>query len=661
VPPLALPAPGEPLDPEALGRIPAVALFVQRARSRRPDFALTAANAAAAAALCVRLDGLPLAIELAAAWVGALSPAALLARLDQALAVLTGGPRDLPERQRTLRDTIAWSHALLTAEAQALFRRLAVFAGGGTIEAIGAICTEGPRGVDDDALGRDLAASDPLEGLRSLVEAHLLAMEEDPDHVPRFRQLVMIRAYALDCLEASGEAEAIRRRHAAYFLTFVEGARPGLSGPEQRSWLARLARELDNLRAALAWAHTTGDVELGLRLADALARFWEERGHAREGREWLESLLQLSPGPSTQEQLVAPRAQALATASWMAFHQGDWQGAAPLAEQSLALWRSLGQIGNSPVALNALAHEARHEGDHTREEELFQESLARCQAQGDTKGRALALSQLGTLRRTAKDIDGAAALLEECLALYREVGDTSGIAYALLHLGCVAAARQEHTRAQALLEESLALYGEVDNRSQMSWVLSELAGIAADRGEVERARELCDDCVSRFRQLDDARGLVAGLVVLGRVAALQGDDRCAADACVECLTLSHAAVREDLALSLEGLAQVLARRARRHAEADGQMEDAAWLFSAADSLGLPLEPTVRQEHERRVAAVRAALGEEAFAAAWARGQALRPEQAVAEALALAERPPGLWAPTSAGRLVSFSRGEARSL
>jgi tetratricopeptide (TPR) repeat protein len=330
----------------------------------------------------------------------------------------------------------------------------------------------------------------------------------------------------------------------------------------------------------------------------------------------------------------------------MAFHQGDWQGAAPVAEQSLALWRSLGQIGNSSVALNALAHVARHEGDHTREEALFQESLTRCQAQGDIQGRALALSQLGTLRRTGKDIDGAAALLEECLALYREVGDTSGIAYALLHLGCVAAARQEHRRAQALLEESLALYGEVDNRSQMSWVVSELAGIAADRGEVERARELCDDCVSRFRQLDDARGLVAGLVVLGRVAALQGDDRCAAAAFVECLTLSHAAVREDLALSLEGLAQVLARWARRHAEADRQMEHAAWLFSAADSLGLPQEPAVHQEHGRQVAAVRAALGEEAFAAAWAEGEALRPEQAIS--LALAAGPAVTDAPKGAG-------------
>lgn len=298
------------------------------------------------------------------------------------------------------------------------------------------------------------------------------------------------------------------------------------------------------------------------------------------------------------------------------------------------------------------------EGDHSREEELFQESLALCQAQGDTQGRALALSFLGTLRRTAKDIDGAAALLQECLALYRSVGDSSRIAYALLHLGCVAASRQEHERAQALLEESLALYGEVGNRSQMSWVLSELAGIAADRGEVERARELCDDCVSRFRQLDDARGLVAGLVVLGRVATLQGDDLCAGDAFVECLTLSHAAVREDVALSLEGLGQVVAWRARHHAEAAGQMEHAASLFSAAAALGLPVEPAVRQEHERQVAAVHAALGEEVFAAAWAMGQALSPEQAVA--MALAAMPPGIAAPerSDAGRQPLARRGRS---
>jgi non-specific serine/threonine protein kinase len=656
VPPLALPAPGGGLAVAALGQVPAVDLFVQRAQAVRPDFALSAANAEAVAAVCRQLDGLPLAIELAAARVGVLPPAALLARLDQALAMLTGGARDLPARHRTLRDTIAWSYALLAPGEQALFRRLAVFAGGGALEAIEALCAAGPESAHSELGGpardaqrwvaegaRPAGALAPLEGLTALVEAHLVSMDEDPDGTPRFRQLVTIRAYAGECLEASGEAEMIRGRHAGYYLALAEAASSQLRGAQQGLWLDRLDGELDNLRAALSWARTASAGELGLQLAVALAEFWEERGHAREGREWLESLLRRPAARDGQGPPAPLRARALASIAWLAFGPGDYEGAAPLAEQSLALWRALGQIGNSPVALNTLAYVAGHQGDVARQEALFRQSLALCQAQGDTHGRANVLSWLGTLRRSLDDLDGALALLEEGLALFRELDDAKGIAYALLHLGGVATARRDDARAQALFEESLALYEQLGDSANIAFALSALAGSAATRGDFDRARVLCNKCLLRFRQVGDARGLEVGLHVLGDVAALQGDLQSAAAAFAECLSLSHAAARADLVLSLEGLAQVVARQAAQQASGR-QMAYAVRLFSAAaalrNTLGKAaargwspvLVPASRAEYERQVAAARAALGAEAFAAAWAVGATLTPEQLGAEAL-----------------------------
>jgi predicted ATPase len=646
VPPLELPVPGDGLAVAALEQVPAVALFVQRARAVQPDFALSEGNAATVATLCTRLDGLPLAIELAAARVGVLPPSALLARLDQALAVLTGGPRDAPARQRTLRDTIAWSYTLLAPQEQALFRRLAEFPGGATLEAIAALDTDVPgarearpgstqagRSTQDAGLA---AALGLLEGLSALVEGHLLRLEEDADGTPRYRQLVTIRAYALECLEASEDAEALRRRHATYFLALAEEAEPLLvGGTEQRVWLDRIDQELDNLRAALSWARTAGEAELGLRLAIALAGFWDTRGHRREGREWLEALLRGAAEREDHPQLTSLRARALATTATLAFTQGDYQGAAPLAEQSLALWRALGQIGNSGEAFAALAYVAGHEGDLARQEALFRESLALYQAQGDIHHSAAALSLLGQLRRSFDDLEGATALLEEGRALYHRVGDTAGIAFTLLHLGGVAATRLDYEDAQALFEQSLALYRDVGDSADVAFALSALAGVAARRADFARARALCDETLARFRQLGAAGGLVVGLRVLGDVAALQGDDQSAMAAYAECLSLSHAAVRADLVCSLEGLAQVLARQAARPG-AGRRMERAVQLFGAAaalwDRLGLPLAPEYREEHERQVAAARAALGEAAFAAAWAAGQRLSLEQAVATAL-----------------------------
>jgi predicted ATPase/DNA-binding XRE family transcriptional regulator len=645
VPPLELPVAGDGLSVAALEQVPAVALFVQRARAAQPDFALSEVNGATVAALCTRLDGLPLAIELAAARVGVLPPPALLARLDRALAVLTGGPRDVPARQRTLRDTIAWSYALLAPPEQALFQQLAEFPGGATLEAIAALATGAPHVRDappgssrsglrpqDSALAGALGL---LEALSALVEGHLLRLEEDPDGTPRYRQLVTIRAYALECLEASGEAEAIRQLQASYYLALAEATWSPLEGPQQSVWLERLDRELDNLRAVLSWARTAGAAEVGLRLAVALAEFWAQRGHLREGREWLEALLRALPDGEGQGALAALRARALAKTASIAVQQCDYPGAAALAEQSLALGHALGQTGDSAEALSALAFVAGQQGDRARQVALWQESLALCRARGDTHGSAIMLSWLGELRRRTDDLDGATPLLEEGQALFRQVGYADGIAFTLRALGGVAAARRDDARAQVLFAESLALYRELGDHADVAYTQAALAGLAADGGDLTRARALCEEAVAAFRQLSDDARLSGALSVLGRVAGLQGDEQGAVAAYAESLRLRHAAPTEDLARSLEGLAQVVARQAARTG-AGRRMERAVHLFGAAaalwDGLGLPRAPEYREEHERQVAAARAALGEEAFAAAWTAGQRLSLEQAVAMAL-----------------------------
>jgi tetratricopeptide (TPR) repeat protein len=479
--------------------------------------------------------------------------------------------------------------------------------------------------------------------LAALVEASLLVAEEGVGGAARYRLLETAREYALEHLEASGEAEATRRRHAAYFVALAEEAGQRLGGTEQRAWLQQVDRELANLRAALSWARAAGEVECGLRLASALGQFWERSGHRREGREWLEALLRAAAGSDDQGPPASLRARALATTAVLAVTHGDYQGAAPLAERSLALWHELGQIGNRPEALFVLSQVAGHQGDVARQEALYRESLALYQAQGNTQRSAAALGWLGTLRRSVGDLDGATALLEESLALSREVGDAGGIAYALLHLGGVASARRQYERAQALIEQSLALYRDLGYSADEAYALSDLASLAADRVDVGRARVLCDDSVARFRQLGDARGLLVALSVLGRVGALQGDDAGAIAAYTECLSLGHAVWRADLVLCLEGLAQVVARQAAQH-HSQSQLEHGARLFGAAAALrrttgaaasrgrSLALVAASRDTYERQVAATRAALGEEAFTAAWAAGMTLTPEQVSAEAL-----------------------------
>ena len=474
VPPLELPDPTHLPDLEALSQYEAVTLFIQRARAARPDFQVTNANAPAVAELCARLDGLPLAIELAAARVKLLSPQALLARLGRRLSLLTGGARDLPARHQTLRGTIDWSYDLLEAGERALFARLAVFVGGCSLEAAEAVCG-----------GGDDPPPDVLEDLALLVDKSLLRQAEGPDGEPRFGMLETIREYAAERLEASGEAETPRRRHAEYFLALAEQAAPELLGPRQGAWLDRLEREHDNLRAALAWALERGEEALGLRLAAVLGHFWAVRGYLGEGQGLLERALARWP------EAPAPlRAEALSATGHLAYIRCEFDQAAALHEESLSLRRALGDRRGVALSLHYLGRVAHYQGDLDQAAALYDESLAIRRALGDERGVALSLNSSGVLARDRGDDERARTLYEESLALFRALGDTWGIGLLLNNLARVARDGEDWERTTALCAESLAVFRAVGDPHGIAWVLSNLVVVAQRRGAWELAARL---------------------------------------------------------------------------------------------------------------------------------------------------------------------------
>ena len=348
-------------------------LFIERAKAARPDFSVTDENAPAVAEICMRLDGLPLAIELAAARIKLLPPRAMLERLGSRLKLVTGGARDLPERQRTLRGTIEWSHTLLEEGERVLFARLAVFSGGRTLEAIEAIC---------DAKG-DLPV-DTLDGVSSLLDKSLLRQEEGPEGEPRFVMLETIHEYARERLEASGEAEEVRRLHAEYFLALAEEAEPELTGPDQLACLERLEAEHDNMRAALSWS-LEKEPETAFRLAGMLARFWEIRSDFSEGSRWLEAALRLSDRPDTATTEAATRAKLLSEAGTFAYYRADFDHATALHGEALELYRELGDDSGVAFALMCLGAQYAEKGDHERAAPFFEEALALSRRIGDRR------------------------------------------------------------------------------------------------------------------------------------------------------------------------------------------------------------------------------------------------------------------------------------
>ncbi len=582
VPPLALPDLRNLPPPDRLRQYGAIRLFVARAQAAHSAFVMTGENATAIAAICQQVDGLPLAIELAAGRSKLFAPQALLSRLRNRLKLLVGGAQDLPLRQQTLRGTIAWSYDLLGQDEKALFRRLAVFVGGCTLEAAEAVCT-----AQGDLL------IDVLEAVAALVDKSLLRQETEIDGQPRLLMLETIREYALERLAASGEAEAVQRQHAIFFLRFSEEAEPKIRGAEHFLWRTRLEVEHDNLRAALRWTLESQEAEMGMRLAFSLVAFWRASNQDREGRNWCEQVL-AQPGTSAR---TAARAMALLAAGAMTMFQGDLPQAQLLLEESIAIGREVGRAAKRTLAL------------------------------------ALALLAYGALLQG--NLGAARELAEEGVRLFREVGEAWGTALALNHLGRATLELGDPVAARPLLEESAALF-RAGNMQRLAMPLNTLGRVALRQGDDTGARAYCEEALAVARATGDELFIAEALAQLGTVALHVGDSGQATALYQQSLTLIWTrGYRECIAEDLAGLAAT--------ASLLGQPERAARLFGAVEALrevsGIRLSPLPRADYDRAVEGIRAHLDEATFAQAWEKGRAMPLEQAIAEALATQDEPP----------------------
>jgi predicted ATPase/DNA-binding CsgD family transcriptional regulator len=561
VEPLALPDPEHRHELGALGAYPGVELFLERATAVRPDFRLSEANAGEVGAICARVDGLPLAIELAAARVGLLSPAEIVARLAHPFELLTGGPRDMPDRQRTLGDTISWSLALLDRGARTMFARLGVFTGGFTLDAA-------------EAVAGDPGGAGVIDAVAVLIDHGLVQRPTETGPASRPRLLETIREFALEELAASGEQDDVRAAHAAFYTALAR------SGDSQR-----LESEQANLRTAMRWYLVREDQDGALALAAASSAFWLSRGHLTEGRRWLEQALALGDGPPT-----ADRAQASLAAGLLAYHQADYAVA----------------------------------GSH------LQRGLDQFRDRGDEADVARALAALALARTRAGDLAPALQLAEEALAAYRQLDDEAGVGRSLETLGRVLWIQGDYAQARARLQESLAVARRHGARDVAARASQGLGYVALVDGDLVRASELLEESLAEFRELGDRWWALRGICALGHVATRRG---------------AHAAARLRFEQGLEtarelGDPMLEAACVEGLAGAHGPAL-AAGLLGAAESLreraGAAWPAFVHADSERSADRVRRALGEDRFAAEWARGRAM----GATAILGLAHpRPPG---------------------
>ncbi|HEV2113305.1 MAG TPA: protein kinase [Terriglobales bacterium] len=579
VPPLGLPGGASGSSLAALAKNPAIALFVERAAAIKPSFALTKENATSVAAICSRLDGLPLAIELAAARIKLLSPAAMEARLQSSLQLLTGGAKDLPERQQTLRAAIDWSYGLLNPAEQALFRRLAVFAGGCTLEGAEAVCnTKQDLGIE------------VLDGIDSLVDKSLVQQIEarpgqSGDDEPRFTMLDTIRVFGLDRLGAAGEGDLTRRAHAAYCVVLAEEFAGQAADPAHTEWVSRFDLEHNNLRAALEYLIQLGNAEWGLRLGAAMFQFWETREHLTEAREWLRRLLAL---PEANQPTNA-RARVLFSAGVLAGEQGDYEAGHRLVEESLDICRLLSDTRGVGIALNALGANARERSDLASARSLFEESLSVWRGLADRVLIARALSNLANVVKMQADYALARSLFEECLSIFRELGDRTGMAWSLNYEGDVARAQGELEAARSLYQQSLAIFRQLGDKWGMAGCLADMGNLASAQSDHETARSLYIESMKTFQELGQKRGIARLLDCLACSAAAQS--------------------KPERALRLAGAAAALRR-----------------------VLGAPLPATERVQLEAALDSARRAIPHDLAAAAWMQGWTAPLEEAVGDAL-----------------------------
>ena len=627
VPALTLPDALEGAPTEAvlnlLDQAEAVQLFLQRAQAVQPGFVLSAETAASVAGICRRLDGLPLAIELAAARLNVLPIGAILARLDDRFRLLRGGGRTSTDRHQALQATMDWSYGLLEPAEQAVLRRLAVFVGGWDLAAAEVVCA-------DEAVAAEVV----LELLDALLERSLVYSYRTQG-MPRYGMLETVRQYGAQQLERAGETAQVRDRHLGWSVALAEQAAPALLGREQRVWLARLDREHDNLRAALHWALDRGLSTLGLRVVGGLGRFWRNRGHLSEGRRWLAALLAL-PADGDRDAAMAARASALECAAWLMHDKQDFAKASALFAQSGALE----QEDLPPGLLISIAMEAQADGDYARATGLLEQSLARHRALGgrDTimgGGLGLSLTRLALVLGQQGDYARATALYEECLALMRMQEDRDGIGIALLGLGDVARDQGDTARVRNYCEDCLALFRELGHPWAVGFSLNNLALAANQDGDLALAASLVQESAAIFRSLNAGPSLAEVLVTAGHISGAHGEVAAARAALAEALRLAWAeGPRLVVAAALEELGV--------QATQQGHAEEGVRLLAATAALrramGTPTRPADRPALEGALAAARVSLGETAFSGTWAMGQTLPLEQIVAIALAAPEGP-----------------------
>jgi predicted ATPase/serine/threonine protein kinase len=561
VPPLQLPTPGALFSPSTLMQYASVALFAQRAAAVTPDFVLTSKNAAPVVEICRRLDGLPLAIELAAARVKILPPADLLARIDRPLEVLTGGARDLPKRQQTLRHTIKWSYDLLSRSEQKLFRRLSVFAGGCTFEGAEAVC----NAIED--LGVDV-----LDGVGALVDNSLLVQRASDDVEPRFLMLETFREYGREQLREHGDDSSTDRAHAAYMLVIAEEETLEMNPAEREAWLRACDVEHDNFRAAARHLIAAGDTEWALRLGAALFRFWEQRDHLTEGRETLARMLSM-PGAAAMSRL---RARALYGAAVLADLQSDPYTAESLSREACDIYRRADDLQGMATTMTVMAFQAQRSGRYDESTALFSETVALWERLGDVTAVEMATSNVAHSAKTAGDFERARRLFEQLVASSKHRGDIPAFTSALSGLGDVAAAEGSHDVARRYYHESLARYREIDERWGIARVLADLANVDLHAGDYDVAQRSLMEALRAFRGLGHQRGVARQLEALSWCAGVQR--------------------RHESAVRLAGAAAAIRQR-----------------------IGAPAKPLERDKVEHTLAQARASLSVEDYGSAWKDG------------------------------------------
>ena len=634
--PLALPDLARLPAPESLSQFAACALFIARTTAITPSFTVTPETVRPIAEICLRLDGLPLAIELAAARSRLLPPLALLARLAHPLSVLTNGMCNAPARQQTMRATIAWSYHLLAPEVQQLFRFLSVFAGGCTLSAIEALAS--PAGLD---------AGTVLDGVSALVEHSLLHQAEQPGDERRLLLMETIREYGQECLKHAGEREAARTAHAAYYLALAEEAEPHLRGAEQADFVARLERDQENLRTALRFLLEQiglGEeglrAELALRLCVALHWFWHVRGSLREGQIFLERALVRREG-------VAPRlrARALYAAAELAAGLDEMERSETFCEECLSLSRELGDTAGIASSLDLLGSMARVRGQYALAGPRLEEAAGLFGQMGDRWMQGRCHVEIARMATEQGEYERAGVLLEDHLQFCQQSGDQVGVhwvQYLLAHTLFVQ--QKELERADLLVRQSLTFFQQQGYAWYRAYPLSLLAQMCLSQSELDLGRERLEESLGLVQEVGDQEGVVEVVLNLARLAVAQGEQASALRRYREALLLlREMGSQQFLAACLEGLAAaVVVQAADQEPSAHLDWAVLLWGTSAGlrEAMGTPLPSAHRPADEQARAAAHRLLGDHRFAAAWAEGRAMTPEQALA-----AEGKP--WPPTAA--------------